>query len=63
MKTVKIGEFIHLVTYSCGENTLCNKKIPIGASFVERMNMWEATCPRCKVIIAGPKPYRSHQNN
>ena len=63
MKTVKLDELIHLVSYACENITLCHKKVPIGSSFIVRKSLWETTCPRCKRIIAGPKAYHSHRSN
>lgn len=52
MKTVTIDKTIHIVTYSCSNITLCNKKIPANAVFVERKSPWESNCNKCKKIIS-----------
>jgi len=59
MKTVRIGESIHLVTYACGANTLCNKEIPKSASIIEKRFLWEATCAKCKGLISAASVLRS----
>lgn len=52
MKTIKIDEIIHVVTYQCGKRTLCNKPLPENPSFVDRKSLWEATCYKCKSILS-----------
>jgi hypothetical protein len=52
MKMVKVGELIHVVTYSCGNRTLCNTLIPKGTDTMEKKSVWEATCAKCKQIAS-----------
>lgn len=52
IKTVKINNTIHVVTYACGNKTLCNKSIPENPTFVEKKSLWETTCNKCKKILS-----------
>ena len=52
IKTVTIDSMIHVVTYACGNRTLCNKPIPENSSFLERKSLWETTCNKCKKILS-----------
>lgn len=51
MKTVTIEKMIHVVSYSCNKNTVCNTLIPENSSFMERKSLWETTCAKCKKIV------------
>lgn len=52
IRTVTIDGTIHVVTRSCGKNTVCNKPIPENPSFLERKSLWETTCNKCKKILS-----------
>lgn len=52
MKMVKIGELIHILTYACGNRTVCNTSVPKNTDVMEKKTVWEATCPKCKQIVS-----------
>lgn len=52
IKTVTIEGTIHVVTWACGKNTLCNKLIPPNSTFIERKSLWESNCGKCKKILS-----------
>jgi hypothetical protein len=52
MRMIKIGEFIHIIPYSCNKVTICGSKVLENTTIFEKTSVWEATCPKCKRIIS-----------